>query len=93
MFEIWCSVRNTLLQSSVSDQDHGRQAQLHTPPNTSLDFSDQSIFRCELQFIRMTFTTLGFETQFSMLSIEQLLMDISQSPMKDSFPIVGMLMM
>jgi hypothetical protein len=93
MFETWCSERNTLLQSSVSDQDHGRRVQSLTPPNTSPDFSDQSIFRCEWQFIRTTFTTLGFETQFSMLSIEQLLMDINQSPMNDSFPIVGMQMM
>jgi hypothetical protein len=93
MFEIWCSARNTLLQLSVSDQDHGRRAQLRTPPNTSLDFCDQSIFLCEWQYIQTTFTTLGFETQFSMLSIERSLMDINQSPMNDSFPIVGIQMM
>jgi hypothetical protein len=93
MFEIWCSARNTLLQSSVSDQDHGRLAQSRTPRNISPDFSDQSIFRCEWQYIQTTFTTLGFETQFSMLSIEQSLMDINQSPMNDSFRIVGIQMM
>jgi hypothetical protein len=93
MFEIWCSALNTLLRLFVSDPDHGRRVQLHTPPNTSLDFSDQSIFRCEWQYIQTTFTTLGFETQFSMLSIERSLMDINQSPMNDSFPIVGIQMM
>jgi hypothetical protein len=89
MFEIWCSAHNTLLQSSVSDQGHGRRAQSRTPPNTSLSVCDQSIFRCEWQYIQTTFTTLGFETQYSMLSIEQSLMDINRSPMNDSFPTVG----
>jgi hypothetical protein len=93
MFEIWCSARNTLLQSSVSDRDHGRRVQSLTPPNTSLDFYDQSIFRCEWQYIQTTFTTLGFETQFSMLSIERSPMDINLLPMNDSFPIVGIHMM
>jgi hypothetical protein len=67
--------------------------QLRTPPNTSPDFCDHSIFHCEWQYIQMTFTTLGFETQFFMLSIEQSPMDIDLLPMNDSFPIVGIRMM
>jgi len=93
MFEIWYSARNTLLQSSVSDRDHGRLAQSLMPPNISLNFYGQSIFRCEWQYIQTTFTTLGFETQFSMLSIERSLMDINPSHTNDSFPIVGIQMM
>jgi hypothetical protein len=78
-----------LRQLSASDPDLGRRVQSHTPPNTLLDFYDQSTFRYEWQYIRTNFTTLDFERQFFMLLIEQSPMDINLLPMKDSFPIVG----
>jgi hypothetical protein len=93
MFEIWCSALSTLRQLSASDLDHGRRAQSHTPPNTLPDFYGQSTFRYEWQYIRTTFTTLDFETQFFMSLIKQSPMDINPLPMKDSFPIVGIHMM
>jgi hypothetical protein len=51
---------------------------LRTPPSTSLDFYDQSTFRCEWQYIQTTFTILDFETQFFKSLIKQSPMDINQ---------------
>jgi hypothetical protein len=89
MFQISLSALSTLRQLSASDPNHGRRAQLHTPPNTSLDFYDQSTFHYEWRYIRTTFTTLDSETQFFMLLIKPSPMDINPLLMKDSFPIVG----
>jgi hypothetical protein len=93
MFEIWCSALSTLRQLSASDLDHGHRAQSHTPPNTLPDFYGQSTFRYEWQYIRTTFTTLDFETQFFISLIKQSPMDINQSLMNGLFLTVGIRMM